>query len=105
MHSTPKVLRAYDEAYVIKRKEEDRIAWLQWGNYGVSALVFAIDHCLNGQKARSKYSEKPMMKEIEENNKPLTEEEIKRQRELFVAKLEIMKTNFELNHKKKVEEC
>lgn len=41
------------------------------------------------------------MKELEEKNKPLSEEEMDRQRELFVAKLEAMRVNFELNHKKK----
>lgn len=72
-----------------------------FGSYGISALMVAIDHCLNGRKARSKYIEKPIMQELEEKNKPLSEEEMDRQRELFVAKLEAMRVNFELNHKKK----
>lgn len=72
-----------------------------FGSYGISALTVAIDRCLNGHKARSKYIEKPIMQELEEKNKPLSEEEMDRQRELFVAKLEAMRVNFELNHKKK----
>ena len=43
------------------------------------------------------------MQELEEKNKPLSEEEMDRQRELFVAKLEAMRVNFELNHPKGVE--
>lgn len=31
-------------------------------------------------------------------NGELSEEELQRQRELFVAKLQVMKTNFELSH-------
>lgn len=74
-----------------------------FGTYGISALTVAIDRCLNGRKARSKYIEKPIMQELEEKNKPLSEEEMDRQRELFVAKLEAMRVNFELNHPKGVE--
>ena len=32
-------------------------AWI--GNYGISALMVAIDHSFNGRKANSKYIEKP----------------------------------------------
>ena len=37
---------------------------------------------------------------FKEEFKPLTKEELQRQRELFVAKLEVMKANFEINHNK-----
>lgn len=43
----------------------------------------------------------PVFREMEESKKTLSEEELQRQRELFVARLNVMKTNFELNHKKK----
>ena len=36
----------------------------------------------------------------EKNNKPLSEKDLQLQRELFVAKLEAMKTKFEINHNK-----
>lgn len=100
MHSTPKVLKAYDKAHRIKRQSDDENAWYVIGNYGISALIFAIDHCLNGKKAKSKYVKEPLLKELEEQSKPLTEDQLQLQRELFVAKLDVMKTNFELNHKK-----
>lgn len=73
--------------------------WIWWGSYGLSAVSVAVEHCLVGRKAKSKYIDKPMLQQAEEKNKPLSEKELQRQRELFVAKLEIMKTNFELNHK------
>ena len=37
------------------------------------------------------------MQEIEKND--MTKEELQKQRELFVAKLQVMKTNFELSNK------
>ena len=78
-------------------KEKDYLSWLQ-GQYTLSAVSVAVEHCLAGRKAKSNYIKKPLLQELEEQNKPLTEEEIKRQRELFVAKLQAMKTNFELNN-------
>ncbi len=99
--SCPADLRPYEQAYRLEKQKNDNDAWLTFGTYGISALTVAIDRCLNGRKARSKYIEKPIMQELEEKNKPLSEEEMDRQRELFVAKLEAMRVNFELNHKKK----
>ena len=49
--------------------------WAWWGNYGISALCFAIEHCLNGKKAKSKYVNEPIMAKVLEND-GLTEEEI-----------------------------
>ena len=44
---------------------EDEIAWAQWGNYGISALVVALDHGLRGQKAKSKYIDRAVMSDGE----------------------------------------
>lgn len=96
-------LQPYAQAYRLENQKKDNDAWAMFGSYGISALTVAIDRCLNGRKARSKYIEKPIMQELEEKNKPLSEEEMDRQRELFVAKLEAMRVNFELNHPKGVE--
>ena len=49
--------------------------WAWWGNYGISALYFAIEHCLNGKKAKTKYVNEPIMAKVLEND-GLTEEEI-----------------------------
>lgn len=101
MHSTPKNLDAYTKGYKIKLQTLDRLAWQFCGNYVLSAVSVAVEHCLAGKKAKSKYLEKPAMQELENAKKPMTEKELQAQRELFVAKLEAMKTNFELNHKTK----
>lgn len=100
MDSCPKELEPYDIAHKKQLEEQDLLQHLWWGSYGLSALGVAIEHCLAGRKAKSKYVDKPILKEIENQNKHMSEEELQRQRELFVAKLEVMKTNFELNHGK-----
>lgn len=95
--SSPADMEPYLKMHKEELKEKDYLAWLQ-GQYTLSAVSVAVEHCLAGRKAKSKYIKKPLLQEMEERNKPITEEEIQRQRELFVAKLQAMKTNFELNH-------
>ena len=101
--SCPADLKPYEQAYRLEKQKNDSDAWLMFGTYGISALTVAIDRCLNGRKARSKYIDKPIMQELEDKNKPMTEEQLDLQRQLFVAKLETMRINFELNHPKGVE--
>lgn len=50
------------------------------------------------KKKSSKPYEYPKKPYEFNKNVELTEEELQRQRELFVASLEVMKTNFELSH-------
>lgn len=99
-HLSPAKLECCLNGYKMKRKLIDEAMWIWFGSYGISAVNVAVEHCLAGRKAKSKYIKKPVIEELEEKNKPMTEEELQRQRELFVAQLEVMKTNFELNHKK-----
>lgn len=98
MDSCPKELEPYDTAHRKKIEEQDYLQYLWWGNYGMCAMGVAVEHCLNGKKAKSKFLDKPVMQRIEEQNKSMSEDDLQRKRELFVAKLEVMKTNFELNH-------
>lgn len=95
--SSPADMKPYLKSHNEELKEKDYLAWLQ-GQYTLSAVSVAVEHCLAGRKAKSNYIKKPLLQELEEQNKPMTEEEIQRQRELFVAKLQAMKTNFELNN-------
>lgn len=95
--SSPADMEPYLKAHKEELKEKDYLAWLS-NQYTLSSVSVAVEHCLAGRKAKSKYIKKPLLQELEEQNKSLTEEEIQRQRELFVAKLQAMKTNFELNH-------
>lgn len=49
--------------------------WIWWGNYGISAMIVAIDRCFNGKKSKSKYINEPITLKAFEND-GLTEEEI-----------------------------
>lgn len=75
MDSNPKELEPYDRAHKAKIIEQDYLQHLWWGVYGRSAFGFAIDHCLNGKKAKSKYIEKPILQEKEEKNKNVESKE------------------------------
>lgn len=101
--SCPADLEPYAKAYKLQRQGQDILNWYL-GQYFYSALDSTVCNAIFWRKKGSKpheYIDKPIMQRIEEKNKPLSEDELQRQRELFVAKLEVMKTNFELNHPKK----
>lgn len=76
-----------------------------FGTYGLSAVSVAVEHCLVGRKAKSKYIEKPVLSEIQERktNKELTEEEKQAQLDKFVMSLKIMESNFNAEHENKTE--
>lgn len=75
MDSCPKELDSYDIAYKLKMQEQDNLMHLWWGTYGLSAMSVAIEHCLAGKKAKSKYVKDAVMDELLENY-GLTQEEI-----------------------------
>lgn len=66
MDSCPKELEPYAIAHRKKIEEQDYLQWQWWGSYGLSAVCFAVDHCLNGKKARSKYLDRQIFADIEE---------------------------------------
>jgi hypothetical protein len=75
MDSCPKELEPYEIAHKNKIKEQDMLQHMWWGNYGISALIVAIDRCFGGKKAKSEYiKESIFSKEFEDDG--LTEEEI-----------------------------
>ena len=98
MDSCPKELEPFDIAHKNKIKEQDMLQHMWWGNYGISALIVAIDRCFGGKKSKAEYIKEPIFSKTFEND-GLTEEEKQKQRELFVAKLQVMQTNFELSKK------
>ena len=61
MESCPKDLYPYDKAHELQLKEQDELQHIWWGNYGISALIVAIDSCLNGKSAKSEYIKSPIM--------------------------------------------
>ena len=97
MDSCPKELEPYNKAHKMNIVEQDNLQHMWWGNYGISALIVAIDKCFS-KKPKAEYIKEPILSKKIEND-GLTEEEKQKQRELFVAKLQVMQTNFELNKK------
>lgn len=104
MHSTPKMLNAYDKAYDEKLKRIDAMAWQFCGNYVLSAVSVAVEHCLAGKKAKLEYIDKPITRDAEKKTEeqkdaPLTEEEIQKQTEQLFLRLQIMGANYNNSHK------
>ena len=101
MDSTPYDLEPYLEAFKMRQRVIDQNAW-QHNMYTLSAVQVAVERCLSGKKARSQYLEEPMseiaIEKQKEDDKNISEDEIVRQRKALLAKLQIMQTNFELNH-------
>lgn len=95
MDSCPKELEPFVEAEKLRLKRQDEDMWVM-GIYVQSAVRVAVEHCLAGRKACSKYIDKPLKEQVFEEQK-LSEEKLQKQRELFVTKLMLMKTNYDLN--------
>ena len=97
MDSRPVELVSYGIAYKLKRKIRDEDLWLQ-GLYNMKAFGVVLSNmfCKN---SKAKYFETPISHDKIVQETELTEEELQKQRELFVAKLMAMQKNFELNHK------
>lgn len=86
---------------------DNTIAFVQ-GQYFMDALLATVGNMLSGKKKEPfKYPEHPYKlgdstkNATADNPEGLSEEEINRQRENFVARFMAMKANFELNHGKK----
>lgn len=89
-HATLSDLRFYDEGYKRKRKMIDEIAYFD-GYYTYEAVAIAIGNAFRGKGQKPhKYRDKPILFEDSEAN-------LQKQREAFVAALEVMKSNFELS--------
>ena len=73
-NSNPREMKAYEDAFALSQKLLDRSSW-NMGNYVTSAVTVALDHAINGKKAKSKYLEKPLLEQYFDDL-TLTQEEI-----------------------------
>lgn len=87
----------YSEREKAEIQKQNYLAHLQ-GQYFCEALLATVGNMLS-KKAAKKYQYPKEPYNLKEQRE-FTEEELQTQRELFVAKLEAMKTNFELNNSK-----
>ena len=74
MHLVQNELRSFYKSYKQKQRIRDEEAWLHWGNYGISALIVAIDRCFD-KNPKAEYIKEPILSKANENE-GLTEEKI-----------------------------
>lgn len=107
-HMNPHIINIIAQGHNKRLQMIDAMVWQWFGTYGLSAVSTAIEHNLAGSKAKSKYIEKPILHDMEEQKKQatkeLTEEEKKRQTEQLFMRLKIMGANFNINHQQKKSE-
>lgn len=94
----PRIIKAISLGYREKQKLRDREMWSWFGNYGISAMVFAIEHCFS-KNPKSQYIDIPVSESAEkEPTKQMTEEErIQAERNRQYMILKVMQANFELS--------
>jgi hypothetical protein len=94
--SCPSDLEPYAEAHKLEMAEMDNYIYSVFGNYGISALMFAIEHNL-AKNPKSEYIKKPMLNFNISNE--ISEEDKQREVDLFFAQERARKRNF--NRRKK----
>lgn len=94
----PRIIKLLFKGHEEKIREQDYLAWL-FGQYTLSAVLVAVEHCLAGHKAKAKYMEKPILQEADAN-KQLTEEEKQREVDLFFAKEKVRRINWRRHRQK-----
>lgn len=99
-HLNPTKLEYCLKGYELRRKMQDRDMWEYFGTYGLSAVMTAVEHCLAGRKAISKYIDKPNLQDGTRQNRPLTEEEKMREVDKFFAQEEARRINWRRTHGK-----
>lgn len=93
----PSDLSPYADAYFIEKKSTDAEIWSWCGNYVLSAVLVAVEHVLEGEKASSSYINEPLMKDASQE---ITQDELQKEREALVMRLRTMKVNWDISHKK-----
>jgi hypothetical protein len=73
---TPAQLGYCIKGYNLKRQRQDIDMWSWWGNYGISAVIYAVEHCLAGKKAKSEYLKEPITIMRNNNKKDIGNNEL-----------------------------
>lgn len=76
---------------------EDVQAWRN-GIYGISSLMYALDHAFNGKKAKTEYIKAPLLSGKmagKSEEQEMTEEEKSEERKKLLMNLKIMMSNFQ----------
>lgn len=92
------IAKAYSDKLQEDFKMSDMVAFIQ-GRYMVEALLCTVGNMLGGRNCNFKYPEQAYS--MNDAEQELTEEEIELQRQQFMAALQTMQHNFEINKEKK----
>ena len=80
--SNPRIISVWEKAYKAKMNATNEFIHSWVGTYGLSAVTVAVEHCLHGRKAKTKYIEKPVqLYELTEEEK---EREAEKERRKFI---------------------
>ena len=72
--ANPAIIKVWEKAWKMEQNRKNELIHTMVGNYGLSALCYAIDHCLNGRKAKTKYMKKPIqLFELTEKEKKIAQ--------------------------------
>lgn len=97
-HMNPRIIKAVSLGYQEKQKLRDREMWAWFGNYGISAMIFSIEHCFS-KNPKSQYIDNPVSEGItKKTTREMTEKErIEAERNRQYMILKVMQANFELS--------
>lgn len=85
----PHIIKLLLKGHEEKIKEQDYMSWMQ-GQYMLSAVSVAVEHCLAGNRAKSEYIKEPILSKIEtEEQKKNTYKESKEETAVFEMKQRI----------------
>ena len=103
-HSYPVEIEPYFEAQKIRRRVHDEEAYFQ-GLYTMEALSVVLGNAFRKKNTKPiKYRETPILKEIDEKNRPISqkemEEKAQREADRIFHRLEIARFNEELAQKR-----
>lgn len=96
-HLNPYKLSLIEKGFEMRREIRDEEMWIWFGTYGRDAIAYGVNKGAWG-KDKFDYPKEPIL-----SQKETTEDDLQKQRELFVAGLMAMQTNYELNHPKVAE--
>lgn len=89
----PRIVKQHMKAYKQKRRLVDEEQW-SLGMYIERAVADIIQSAFSKTSKESIYPKKPMLQDEDLEKRPLTENEMQKQREALFMKLRIMQANF-----------
>lgn len=99
-NSCPADLEPYAEAHRLEMVERDNYIYSVFGNYAISAFVYAIEHNF-AKNPKSEYMNKPMLSLDNVSNREMTEGEKQKEVDLFFAREKARRVNWKRNKRSK----